>query len=331
MAKLHTIRLGESRCLARSGQVLLDAALVGGMDLPHDCRAGRCGACLVRVRAGITLGGQSRQPGMVHACQAMVFSDLDLETEALPSVRQVRGRVAALNDLAHEIVEVVIEPSEAMEIWPGQYCRFRFRGFPDRAFSPTAPLAGGPSDGCIRLHVKQVRGGKVTPQLGSTICAGHNVSIDGPFGHAYLRPGQENRLVLIGSGTGFAPVWSVAAAALAENPHRRMVLVANSRKLASYYMGPALDFASAHPNGLAMAAVEDAAPRELPAYGSASQDLPPLGADDIVYTAGSPVLVDAVAKLALRAGAEFHADPFEAAQPQSERWMDRARAWLAAG
>ncbi len=329
MARLHTIRVGESRCHARSGQLVLDAAIAGGVDLPHDCRAGRCGACL--VRAGITLGGQSRQPGMVHAWQAMVFSDLEIEAEPLPTVSQVGGRIAALTDLALDIVEVVIEPGKAMEIWPGQYCRFRFRGFPDRAFSPTAPLAGGPADGRIRLHVKRVRGGKVTPQLGSAIRAGHSVLVEGPFGHAYLRPSQEKRLVLIGSGTGFAPVWSVAAAALAENPHRRMVLVANSRKLASYYMGPALDLATAHPNVLAMAAVEDATPGELPAYGSASQDLPPLGEDDIVYAAGSPVLVDAVANLALEAGAEFHADPFEAAQPEAEGWMDRARAWLAAG
>lgn len=79
MAKLHKIVLHGETFHARSGERLLDAALVNGVDLPHDCRAGRCGSCLLRVRSGITLGGETPQPGMVRACQAMAFSDLDLE------------------------------------------------------------------------------------------------------------------------------------------------------------------------------------------------------------------------------------------------------------
>lgn len=102
MAKLHIF-------LARSGQHVLDAALLNGVEMPHDCRAGRCGACLTRVKTGITLGGETRQAGMVHACQAMVFSDLALEVEPLPPVSRVSGTLAKLSELAEDIVEVTIE------------------------------------------------------------------------------------------------------------------------------------------------------------------------------------------------------------------------------
>lgn len=333
MARSHKIELGGRQCQARSGQRILDAALVGGLDIPHDCRAGRCGACLLRVRAGITLGGQGRQPGMIHACQAMVFSDLQLEAEPTPPVVQVATRVSHVVEIAEDIVEVSFEGGAEIGALPGQYCKFRFRGFPDRPFSPTALLPTSP-DSALRLHVKRVRGGRVTPFLGNRIARGHAVSIEGPYGHAYLRPGLDRRLVLIGSGTGFAPIWSLAAAALMENPHRPLILLANSRKRAAYYMEPALAWAATYPNVQVIAAVEDAAPGEIPFDASGNNDIPPIGPRDIVYAAGGPTLVDAVAGLALNAGAEFHADPFEVtgAQPPAwSGWMERARAWLAAG
>ena len=99
---------------------------------------------------------------MVHACQAMVFSDLALEVEPLPPVARVSGTLTKLSELAEDIVEVTIEPSQRLDMLPGQYCRFRFRGFPARSFSPTSSLGALQSDGRIRLHVKRVRGGRVT-------------------------------------------------------------------------------------------------------------------------------------------------------------------------
>ena len=233
MAKLHRISIGEESFRARSGQVLLDAALMHGVEMPHDCRAGRCGSCVTRVRSGITMGGEMRQPGMIHACQAMVFSDLELEVEAVPPVVHTRGKVVALTEIAEDIVEVVIEPSRKLDLLWGQYCRFRFRGYPDRPFSPTASMKEVGDGGLIHLHIKRVRGGRVTPHLGGAIKSGHTVVIDGPRGHAFLRPGASNRLVLVGSGTGFAPIWAVAAAALQENAERKIVLIAASRKLAA--------------------------------------------------------------------------------------------------
>lgn len=332
MAKLHRISLGQEIFHARSGQLLLDAALVAGVDLPHDCRAGRCGSCLTRVNQGITLGGEARSRGVVHACQARVFSDLALEIEALPPVTRVKATVERLVHLALDIVEVTLTPEKPLDILPGQYCRFDFRGFPARPFSPTSALTAIESDGRIRLNIKQVRDGRVTPQLGKRIAVGHTVLIEGPFGHAFLRPGVSNRLVLVGSGTGFAPVWAVAAAALRENPLRPIVLMATSRKSASFYMAPALELAHRFPTVSVIAAIEELTRphgRILP--GSAVHYLPAITADDIVYAAGAPALVDTVGEQAEAVGATFHADPFEPMAPAAFGWFELARDWLKTG
>ena len=42
---------------ARAGQTLLDAALMAGVDLPHDCRSGHCGTCRCAVVEGAVDGG----------------------------------------------------------------------------------------------------------------------------------------------------------------------------------------------------------------------------------------------------------------------------------
>lgn len=334
MTKLHTISLGSQRFQARSGEVLLDAALSSGVEFPHDCRSGRCGTCLTRIKAGVTVGGDSHQPCVVHACRALVLSDLALELEPTPTVGRVDATLRQVDPVGEGVVELVIRPARPITILPGQYCRFRFRGYPDRTFSPTTPMSGLVADGNIRLHVKQVSDGRVTPRLGAAIRAGHAVRVEGPFGHAYLRPRLAGRLVLVGSGTGFAPVWAVASAALRENPHRPMVIVASTRRVVQFYMAPALELASRYRNVTIVAAIEELTEQyHCLVPGRAIDHIPPLAHDDVVYAAGAPAMVDAVGEIARAANATIYSDPFEPSTQRSTRssMLEAAKTWLHAG
>jgi CDP-4-dehydro-6-deoxyglucose reductase, E3 len=290
MAKLHALKVGQQSGYARSGQLLLDAVLESGLDMPHDCRAGRCGSCLAKLCSGITLGGEAKQRGMVFACQARVFSDVTIEVEELPPVVCVRGEVAHANEIADDIFEVAIAPQHYPDMWPGQYCKFTFKGFPARIFSPTSPLdALAANDGLMRLNIKRVRDGRVTQHLGRTIKAGHRVEIEGPYGHAFLRPALTNRLVLVGSGTGFAPIWALAAGALRENPSRDIVLIAASRTADSFYMNPALLVAASHGQVRVIASADGMTLENQRLSKTRVIDhIPHLTPADIVYAAGAP-------------------------------------------
>ncbi|MBO0764620.1 MAG: 2Fe-2S iron-sulfur cluster binding domain-containing protein [Hyphomicrobiaceae bacterium] len=325
MPKLHSVIANGARFSARSGDILLDAALVSGVDLPHDCRAGRCGTCVMRLRKGWTFGGESRQQGMIYACRARVFSDLTLEYDVLPPVDCLDARVTRLINLAHDVVEVSILPTRRVPLLPGQYCRFTFRGFPSRAFSPTEPLdrmGGGRS---FRLNVKRVPGGCVSPNFGRLIKVGHPVKVEGPYGSAFLRPGKTQRLVLVAGGTGFAPIWSIVDAALRENPRRQIVLIAGVRDLRSFYMWPALNRVARVPNVSVIATAEEQYEAH-PAVrrGRPHDHLPRLTANDIVYAAGAPRMVDEVARVAEAARAMFYCDPFEASGQgkDSSGWLN---------
>jgi 3-phenylpropionate/trans-cinnamate dioxygenase ferredoxin reductase subunit len=332
MARLHAVVANDARFSVRSGELLLDAALASGIDLPHDCRAGRCGTCLMRLRKGRTFGGESRQQGMIYACQARVFSDLALEYDVLPPVERIDARVSRLANLTHDVVEVTIAPARRLPILPGQYCRFTFKGFPTRAFSPTAPLDRPAAGRSFRLNIKRVHDGRVSPNIGRHIKVGHPVKVEGPFGSAFLRPGKTGRLVLVAGGTGFAPTWAVADAALRENPRRQLVLIAGVRNLKSFYMWPALNRVATLPNVSVIAAAEEHEPAH-PAFrkGRPNDQLPELTPDDIVYAAGAPQMVDSVAKSVEPARATFYCDPFEASGQANERGGWRSvLSWISA-
>jgi NAD(P)H-flavin reductase len=332
MAKRHHIELNGETFSARSGQVLLDAALNAGVEMPHDCRAGRCGSCITNIRRGITLGGETLQPGMIHACQARVFSDLGLCIEQLPTVQRVDAHITRIWEASQDVVEVTMATEVPLDIVPGQYCRFTFRGFPTRAFSPTAPLDGAPCNGKIRLNVKRVKDGRVSQSLGRDITRGHRVIIDGPFGHAFLRPQQSKRLILLGTGTGFAPIWAVCDAALKENPEREIVIVTGGRTTASLYMWPALELARQFKNVMVIAAIGQPDPNYPQLQlGHPLDHVPELVSDDIVYAAGAPVMVKALGEKAQQARSLFYSDPFEAAANDTEDWISRAITWLRTG
>ena len=309
MRKTHRVVVNGREFAATRGDVLLDAALMNGVHIPHDCRSGHCGTCSVRVVAGDLFGGGDARD--LKACQCRVVADVEVAVEDVPDVATVNGRVTAVMPLSPDVVAVRIAPQHPVDYLPGQYLQVQFRGFAARCYSPTVPLDRSDDRHSIHLHVRRVRGGRVSSALGATIKSGHRVKLKGPFGSAYLRQGLASRLVLVASGTGFAPIWSIADAAMRENSARELVLVVGARSIEALYMIPALWRLANCPNTTIIPVIGD--PRMTMRgfqTGSPIDHLPTLYLDDIVYAAGSPQMVDAVKHVAEASGATWYADPF---------------------
>ena len=96
MRKSCRVAIDNQTFFASCGDVLLDAALMNGIDIPHDCRSGHCGTCRVRVINGLMIGGECGESGAARACQSRIVSDVQIEIEDLPEVRIVEGRVHAI-------------------------------------------------------------------------------------------------------------------------------------------------------------------------------------------------------------------------------------------
>ena len=336
MRKPCRVTINDQVFSVSRGDVLLDAALKEGVDIPYDCRSGHCGICRVRVLDGLAVGGECREPGTVRACQSRIMSDMHLKIDSLPDVQTVGGRVSAIRRRAPDVVELKIEPSEPLIYLPGQYLRVQFRGFPARCYNPTASMEDFSDRDYLHLQVRRLPHGHVSAAIGSDIREGHRVRIQGPFGSAFLRPAAQNRLVLIASGTGFAPVWSIAVAAIRENPHRRIVLVVGARTLQSLYMINALCMLARYPNVTIVPVIETPQPApDVIRIGHVAEYIPNLAAEDSVHVCGPPQLVEVVSRIAAAADAPCYSVPFmpqHANQnipdsPQENR-LSRALNWL---
>jgi NAD(P)H-flavin reductase len=332
MAKICKVEVNGQTFSASRGDVLLDAALMNGVDIPHDCRSGYCGSCRVRVVEGKCVGGPDSDPEIVHACQSRIVSDLKIEVEDVPDVVAVSGRIAELTRRAPDVMEVGIELQRPLKYLPGQYCSLRFRGFPARCFSPTAPLDWPCNPKLLRFHIRKLKNGRVSSQLGRRIKVGHRVKLTGPFGSAFLRDYPSERLVLVAGGTGFAPIWSVAEAAITEQPRRELMLIAGARKLESLYMLPALCRLALFPNVTIFPVVsEQQTMSNAVRKGSPLDYVPPLTRNDVVYCAGAPAMVEAITHAAAESGAKCYADPFEPAVSKNDNGaglLARAADWL---
>jgi NAD(P)H-flavin reductase len=319
MSRICQVTINKETFPAKCGELLLDSALMNGVDLPHDCRSGICGACRVRLVKGRVFGGQEEGDEMIHACQARVISDLEIAAERVPDQVSVFARVAAIVRLSPEVFGVDLELPKPLRYLPGQFCKLQFQGFPARNYSPTYPLEGPPKKHLLHFHIRRFPDGLVSSELGQGIRVGHRVRLTGPFGSAFLRPNHAGSIVLASSGTGFAPMWSIAVAAIMERPERELIFVVAARKLQSLYMHAALCRLALFPNVVIIPTVTE--PQNVsPAIraGRPTDHLPVLSPDDVVYVSGAPAMTAQVAQIARAAGAKCYADPFLSNETSNE-------------
>jgi NAD(P)H-flavin reductase len=319
MAKTCKVTLNKETFHANVGDLLLDGAIMSGVDIQHDCRSGICGSCRVRLVDGKVFGGTEEGSDMIYACQARVVSDLKIVTEPVPDPVSLSARVTELVRLAPDVFGVGLELPKPLRFLPGQYCNVQFRGFPERSYSPTYPLEGAPDNRLLNFHIRRLPGGMVSSGLGGKIRVGHRVKINGPFGSAFLRRKHPGRTVLVASGTGFAPMWSIAVGAITEWPQRELVFIVAARTLQSFYMHGALCRLARFPNVTIIPVVsERQTVSSAIRSGRPTDHLPPLTAADIVYACGAPAMTDTVARIAKTAGARCYTDPFVSHAKQAE-------------
>ncbi|MEZ4362228.1 MAG: FAD-binding oxidoreductase [Kofleriaceae bacterium] len=206
--------LGRTHTL-REGQTILDALLDAGEDIPHACRAGACGACLVRATDGpIPAAAQAglseswRARGLLYACQCRPLDALSVAP--LGEGERVIAHITGATPLSSTVTRVELRLRDALELRAGQYLTLR-RGSVARSYS----VARVVEPGSLELHVRRVEGGALSPYLCDEARPGDEVSLQGPFGDCfYVRGRPTQPLLLAGTGTGLAPLWGVVHDAL---------------------------------------------------------------------------------------------------------------------
>ncbi len=237
-------------CSVRPGETLLAAALRENLVIPYGCRNGSCGHCRGRVLSGqfhyaygdLPPGLDETAAACGHAlfCQAIPDSDMmievrEIKTEQEIQVKTLPCRAEDLHQAAHDVmvIKLKLPATERLQFLAGQYIEILLKDGRRRAFS----IANAPhEDEFIELHIRHVDGGTFTDHVFASMKAKAMLRIEGPFGNFYLREASDRPILLIGGGTGFAPLKGIVEHALHHGNQRPMHLFWGVRALRDLYM-----------------------------------------------------------------------------------------------
>jgi CDP-4-dehydro-6-deoxyglucose reductase, E3 len=315
---------------------ILAAAIRQGIGLPYGCRDGACGSCKSRLVEGRVIHGAHQSKalseseeaaGFILPCCATPQTDCVVEARAVPGegqfpVLKLPSRVLSLDkptaDVA--ILHLQLPATQNLQYRAGQYVEFILRDGARRSYSmANAPSRMG-TPPAIELHIRHMPGGRFTDHVFGAMKEKEILRMEGPFGTFFLREDSSKPIVLLASGTGFAPIKALIEHMQDQGIERPTVLYWGCRSLADLYLHDwALQQAQALPWLRYIPVLSEPKPqdgwtgRTGLVHQAVMADWPDLSGHQ-VYACGVPIMVesaqrDFVARCGLPAD-EFYADSF---------------------
>jgi NAD(P)H-flavin reductase/ferredoxin len=245
------ISVSGRRVECAEDQSILEAFLRAGVWMPNSCNQGTCGTCKLQVLCGEvdhrdspleTLTADERASGLALACQARPLEDTEVALRgsemgrATHLLRDLTATVVDVEDVARDTRRVRLGLEEPLAFSAGQYVEVLVPGTSERRQYSLANTAQ--EDKVLELHVRRVPGGVASDWLFGPVSVGERVEVRGPLGDFHVPDADQDEgepMVLIGGGTGLAPLLGIARTALERHPDRVMVLYHGVRTEADLY------------------------------------------------------------------------------------------------
>ncbi|GIX52607.1 CDP-6-deoxy-delta-3,4-glucoseen reductase [Sphaerotilus sulfidivorans] len=313
-------------------EVMLPAAIRQGIGLPYGCKDGACGSCKSRLLEGRVIHGahqlkalsaEEEAAGLILSCCATPQTDCVVESRQVTAADQfpvlkMPTRVMSIQRPAADVavLKLQLPANQSFQYHAGQYVEFILRDGARRSYS----MASAPelAQGVMELHIRHMPGGRFTDHVFGAMKEKEILRMEGPFGTFFLREDSARPVVMLASGTGFAPIKALIEHMEAKGLTRPTVLYWGARKAADLYLRDWAEAAAARLPWLRFVPVlsePDAGwdGRTGFVHQAVMVDLPDLSGYQ-VYACGAPVMVqsaqrDFVAACGLPEE-EFFADAF---------------------
>ena len=321
---------------ANADETLLAAAIRQGIGLPYGCKDGACGSCKCKKLEGTVthgahqlkaLSAEEEASGFILTCCGVAHSDVVFESrqvtdESAFPIRKMPVRVTSMQRASSEVMVIRLQlpASDMMKYHAGQYVEFLLRDGDRRSYSmANAPHTQTETPG-LELHIRHMAGGKFTEHVFGGMKEKEILRIEGPYGSFFLREDSDKPLVLLASGTGFAPLKALIEHMQYKNITRPAVLYWGARRPADLYMHEWMQAKIAEmPHLRYIPVISDALPedhwtgRTGFVHKAVLEDFSDLSGHQ-VYACGSLIVVesarDAYTALAGLPAEEFFADAF---------------------
>ena len=332
-----TIKSSGHAFTVNDGETVLAGALREGLIIAYSCRSGTCGTCKGKLLEGrIDYGTYQEQAmseaekaaGMALFCQAKPHTDLLIECREIGSaakgiqIKLLPARVVKMERLAPDVMllELKLPANEKLPFLAGQYIDLLLRQGTRRSFS----MANAPhDDALLQLHLRDY-GGPFSRYVFDKLKEKDILRFEGPFGTFFLREDSEKPVILVASGTGFAPIKAIIEHALHNGMKRPMTLYWGCRVRSDLYLHDLAEGWQREGKLRYVPVLSDAPAsdswngRTGLVHRAVMEDFPDLSGHQ-VYACGAPIMVDAARRdftvQRRLPEAEFFSDSFTAAAP----------------
>ncbi|MFT4561815.1 MAG: propane monooxygenase reductase subunit [Gammaproteobacteria bacterium] len=222
----HTVRLEPIGVdmEVEEEETVLQAAFRQGITLMHGCKEGQCSACKSVLLEGdaehedfstFALSEPEQAEGKVLLCRLFAYSDLEIELlnydEELLSnwipAKKFTGSICAIEPLTHDIRRFDVQLDSPMEFRAGQYADITL---PGTGVTRSYSMANSPSEqNTMSFIIKIYPDGAFSELLANSAKIGDAIEIEGPFGTSFRNAKHEGPTLLVGGGSGMAPLWSI--------------------------------------------------------------------------------------------------------------------------
>lgn len=328
-----TVRPSGHQFACEADETVLTAALRAGIGLPYGCKNGACGSCKGKIIEGSVehkayqqraLSPEEQAQGYALFCCATAGADLVIEAREVVGsseypIRKMPTRVANIEKVAPDVAVVTLQlpANEALAYRAGQYIEFLLKDGKRRSYS----MANAPSlEGPLTLHIRYMAGGLFTEHVFNTMKERDILRFEGPHGTFFLREESDKPIVLLASGTGFAPIKALVEHMIHLKSMRPVSLYWGGRRPLDLYMNALCEqWAATLPNFHYVPVVSHALPedhwrgRTGFVHQAVMHDIADLS-NYQVYACGAPIVVESARKDYVERcklpAEEFYADAF---------------------
>jgi CDP-4-dehydro-6-deoxyglucose reductase len=305
-----TIKPSNHTFTVAAGETVLEAALREGFVIAYGCRNGACGTCKGRLLAGEVDYGKyqehalpeaDRASGFALFCRAQPLSDLAIECREISAVKDIQirmlpCRVEHMSRVAADVMvlRLKLPASERLQFLAGQYIDIMMRDGRRRSLS----MANAPHDDhLLELHLRNY-GGPFSDYVFNRLKQKDIMRFEGPLGTFFLREDSAKPIVLLASGTGFAPIKAIVEHALYKRIERPITLYWGGRVRSDLYMNALAEHWQAEHGIRYVPVLSEARPEDAWngrtgfVHRAVMEDFPDLSGYQ-VYACGAPVMVEA--------------------------------------
>jgi CDP-4-dehydro-6-deoxyglucose reductase len=333
-----TIKPSNHVFTVNEDETILEAALREGFVIAYGCRNGACGTCKGKVLEGAVdygtyqehaLPDAEKKLGFALFCQARPLSDLAIECREIGAakdmpIKTLPCRVQKMERAAPDVMvlHLKLPANERLQFLAGQYIDILMKDGRRRSLS----LANAPHDDVLlQLHLRNY-GGPFSDYVFNRMKEKDILRFEGPLGTFFLRENGDKPIILLASGTGFAPIKAIVEHALHKGIRRPMTLYWGARMRADLYMNDLAEKWQREHGIRYVPVLSEAKPedhwsgRSGLVHRAVIADFPDLSGHQ-VYACGAPVMVEAAhqdftAQCRLPED-EFYSDSFTPAAPAS--------------